>query len=323
MKKWLYGLALIIFLVTTLAGCKKYIGDLDEGDAPVSVKVKALPSNMDILPDSLSTKLDISLTLTNVATEKMYFIHANGENGFVGKATLKPGTYRVSEAHNSSKELFDFTPKTNVSNVKLTREKETVIEVEITDLPKLEAQIVKTLPTEEIKNADLFSRKIQMQGKVFLINDILKEDISAFKGKTEVTGIGVSVKNGLDSTVEVGATATITGNGIEATVYNDKEEKQKLRNCKIMRISFGKDIAILGGGLRIGLNAGDITDPEKGLLGVPDKCSGSFMLGWDMDKTSIIYLDENNGDKLVISLGSHDYYARYMEYSLELYEEAK
>jgi hypothetical protein len=306
-----------------LAGCKDITGELDEGDTPVYVKVKALPKNMDILPSSLSTKLDVSLTLTNVATEKMYFIHANGENGFVGKATLNPGTYRVSEPFNSSYELFDFTPKTKESNVKLTRGKDTVIEVEITDLPKLEAQIVKSQPTEEIKNADLFSRKIQMEGKVFLINDILKADISAFKKDTEVEGLGVSVKNGLDSTVEVGATATISGYGISVTAYNDKEEQQKLRNCKVMRISFGKDLAILGGGLRIGLDAGEITDPEKGILGKPDKCTGSFMLGWDVDRTGIIYLDENTGDKVDINLGSHDYHVSGIEYSLELYEEGK
>jgi len=310
-KKYLSTVFVVVAFVLLMTGCQKH-GKLNEGDCKLDVVLIGIPENFEDLPDSIKELCGVEVTLKNISNEKEYTIHLDYDNGFKVQANLNPGTYAVEKCVGNHSEVLAFTPEVQADSVTLQKDKKTKkLEVEIKDTNGLDDSISDIMPTKKILKLDMFSRKIQIDGKVIAMTDILNKDLSIFRDMdTPIEDIDV----------EPNESYKISGDEIIVEVYNTSSKTVNVAKCKVLSIEITKNIAILPKGVMFGQSLQEVCNAENGLYQTPDKCKGPLLLDYELDNMTCTYNDESSGDKISIRFNCNGWYVADIKYQFEVYE---
>lgn len=311
-KKHLIAVFVIVAFGLLLAGCQKQ-GKLDDGDCKLKLELTDMPVSFDDLPDNIKRLCEVEVTLKNISNEKKYTMHLNNDNGFKAEASLNPGIYQVEKCEEPNDEVLQFTPEIKDASITLQKGKDVKkLKVDIKDITEFEKSIKNAEPSKKIVGLDMFSRKIQIDGHVIAMKDILKKNLSVFRG------MDIELK---DINVEPNERDEVSGNGITVEVYNTSSKTLNAAKCKVLSIEITKNIAVLPKGVRFGMSMQEICNAKNGLYKMPDKCKGPLLLAYELDNITATYHDKVSGDKITITFNCDGWYINNIKYQFEVYEE--
>ena len=287
-----------IITLILLTSCK---GKIDPNAGYVNISFD-WPEVFQNFPDHIKDDSLISVYIKNMTTDESFDIDLHGRKDFIQVKALTPGAYKITGCYPYPAYLLGFEAAAPIETFEVRKGKTIDIKFEIKDMDALVRRNSLLVPTDEILNAGIFSRKLQIAGKVISFDEMRSELL--FTANSE-------------ETVEPYKEAIFTNDEyrINITVLNDSGIPKAGSECKLSKITFGagKNIVILPGGLTRALNISEIMHATKGACGTPRQLTGTLLMGVGYDRTEAHYIDEKSGDKLILvfypngSLGSIQY----------------
>ena len=305
------GVVLSVFLLGIfLVGCGKR-GEIREGDCllNVSLNQEQLPQSFELLGENIKEEYEIKVCLENINSERLYYIYLNPKNGYKQNAKLIPGVYKVNyETHNFAN-IHGMKIGIQEESVQLTRDKKTELVVNITNTNEAEAWMQSAQPTPAILKEDRFSRRVQLNGEIIDLQNILK-----------VLPFSPSKKN--HEFVKPYETLEVFNSdyGIRVTMQNQSGEELPWGNCHMNAVTFNRNVVALGGGITIGSGIKEVCHAQKGVYGKPSSLKGSVFLGLNFDATSAEYLDSDSGDKITLEFLPSGICIDEIQYEFAVYE---
>lgn len=303
-------LCLLCSVMWTATACMK--DELQEGTCGLEVTLTGLPENAEALSKGVWDRLYVTVQLFNPQNEKRYTIALKYEEGYQYTAKLHPGTYEVTCSGWGG--MFAMEPVMQATEITLTADATEKLELQISaeDTARLAQQIALLTPTEAIKQADKYSRQLQIGGEVVALQEML-----AYIDPAVFTAVTVGGAEGtMESVIPSGQKAVLQGSGISVTVYNGGETEQLVTACKVIEVTMSQPYAVFPGGVLPGVSAKEIAGKEGGYYGTPTSCSGSLLLGFGIADTTYRYSDGVSGDLIKLEMNS-DMEVRSITYMLE------
>lgn len=285
MNKFLSLIICCITFIFLFCGCHKF-GNLNDGDCICNISLETIPSEFLVEEDGKDFRTYISILITNMSSGKSYLIDLNKDNKFRESISIDSGTYKIDYCYFSSRYISGVNIESREENVKLTKESEGHINLYVSNLDEVPSLVNYTTATEEIVNADKFSKLIKIGEQVFSLEDILSH---------------VSFSNNYSSVAPYSEiTLTNKDYGLSVTLVNTLNESVPWEQCKVKSVNISSYNAILPGGLNLYMPMKEIVNERNGVYGKPDKFNGSIFWIYFKEKINATYIDENTGDRIII-----------------------
>jgi hypothetical protein len=264
------------------------------------------------MDNNMLDEFQINLELVNIRNEKEYNIQLNVENNFATEIHLNPGNYKVQQCEQSLKRILDFEVNTDKTSVELSKVKEESLNIYIEDQEELIKVIKRQEPSEKILQADLFSRKVQINGKMFALDKILENLTFDDDGMVEPYGKGQLEHSKY---------------GIQVNVLNTTDQQKTASECKVIDVTFESAFAVFPKGVNFGMSLSEISNEKTGIYGVPKSLVGSPyrlldipFLQDNLEPMSVIYYDEESGDQVTIKFSDNQKLIDSISYEFEKFE---
>lgn len=289
-------------------GCEKH-SDEAKWEASCRVYVDNLPQEYMDLPEEIKQSTNFSLSLFNASADKSYSFDLEEENGYSEEIDLLPGTYTVSDVYVYNHLLSPIEASVSVQTLTIKQHTETSLVISIADPDNLSMSIEQNTAGQEILSEALYSRKIQYAGTVYDMQTLAQ--VISFTGQN-------------DESVAHGETAYITSDthsGIAMIVQNTNENGVlPASQCDCIGFRFSNTNTTLPMGVTVGLPVNRIANAKTGLLGTPDYCLGTPLIGLGIDRTTMVYLDKNSGDRISVYLNASKGYVDAVSYEFNRYQ---
>ncbi|MDL2301559.1 hypothetical protein LJC58_04300 [Lachnospiraceae bacterium OttesenSCG-928-D06] len=307
MNRRKYGFAVLSLLVIALAGCGK-TGDANEGDCHLAVSMETIPKELNYVNENLYDNLSVFVNLENLANENHYKVALNAENDFSEDLYLNPGEYRITSCYTSPSGLQVLSVDTRQEKVSLSYEEEDELDVFIDNYDAYIQWVNHNVAGAEILQSDKFSRKVQIQGEMVLLDELMEKYVFAPESNMETVYPykEIEVKN--------------KDLGITLTLQNQTSESLSYKQCTVIGATFNGNHVILGGGVRLGMDITSVSHDKTGIYGIPDYCKGTVLIGTGYDSTDMIYLDEKSGDRITLTYHPERNYIMTIHYEYAMFE---
>ncbi|MEG1965292.1 MAG: hypothetical protein RR064_04000 [Oscillospiraceae bacterium] len=310
MKKIVYLIMIIINCGYLLfcAGCAKQ-SDEAQWNANCKICVDNLPQEYNDLPDEIKQSTRFSISLSNASTDKRYMFELTEENEYSEEIGLLPGTYTVSNVNVYNSLLPQVTASTLSNTLEIKSNTNTTMNVSVSNPENLSQLITKNKVSDEILNENIYSRKVQYGGTVYDMQTMMQE--MEFNNQNE--------KNVMPS--ETAYIASKSHSGISMIVQNTNESGfLPPSQCEFIGFRFYDMNSMLPSGLTVGLPVEKIANAKSGILGTPDYCLGTPLIGMDFDNTTLVFLDKQSGDRISVELNSSKGYVQAISYEFNRYQ---
>lgn len=308
-SKHLLLVLIAILALTTLTGCNKE-GKLDEGDCHCIISFVDIPKELSMLEENLQEQFAVTVTLKNIANEKLYTVVLNDDNSFKKEIFLNPGVYQVYGVHASNAGNIGLSLTTDRESVTLSADMPVSIRVKVEDTEAFTQHWMSVQPMPEMILAEKFDGIIQLNRKVFN----LRTDSSAIISELNLSHEGQVAAY---DKIEV----SDTDMGITLTLQNQTDALSDWQNCTVVGIYVYKNNVVFPQAVTLGMAPKAVCNATDGAYGEPNSFTGSLLYGMGFDDTCAIYHDPKSGDKLTINLGAGDSSIRSIRYELALFEE--
>lgn len=304
MRRKIYYFLCLIVLPILLMGCSKYKGKLDEGKISCAVALDDIPESLSQLAEKSEEDINISISLTNLVTNKYYDFDLNEENHFRQDATLDPGKYTYI-CYTVTPLQYSIEMNPNEDVLEVGPDKANYLGFRVTNEEKIAIQLQDEVPSKEIVKADQFSRKVQLQGQIIDLEHIT--DYVTFESEEMIPPYQYGFITNQEQKVTI-------------EVLNESEQPASWEECKLVQVNFMGSNVVLAGGVNIGMLYRDVTHNTKGIYGIPDKLDGSIMFGMGMDPYIAYYNDASSGDQIMVESDNDGKYVKYIRYRFEAFE---
>lgn len=299
--KRIRGVLVLLMLMIALTGCgNKSV----EGECECLVELTGLPKEMEKLGENIKEQLYVSVYLENIYTEKRFHVNLTWDEDFQKELQLKPGTYRVHASYASDSNLLPWKVKEKRDTIELIRDKKEVLKIEVTNPEEVTDWIWNQQASREVLQEDAFSHKVQFEGQIIDVKDILDYVEIDYEGN--VAPYEKKILN--------------ADKGVSVMVFNEDEDAQDWRSCELKKVSFASGNIIWGQGAYIGMPVKEAVHTEEGLYGMPTNMSGTILAGLDYGPTNVCWLDSKSGDKLTLTMHGTGDYISAISYEFEVYE---
>ncbi len=299
--KRIRGVLVLLMLMIALTGCgNKSV----EGECECLVELTGLPKEMEKLGENIREQLYVSVYLENIYTEKRFHVNLTWDEDFQKELHLKPGTYRVHASYASDSNLLPWKVKEKQDTIELIKDKKEVLKIEVTNPEEVTDWIWNQQPSREVLQEDAFSHKVQFEGQIIDVKDIL--DYVEIEYEGNVAPYEKKILN--------------ADKGVSIMVFNEDEDARDWRKCELKKVTFSCGNIIWGQGAYIGMPVKEAVHAKEGLYGMPTNMSGTILAGLDYGPTNICWLDGKSGDKLTLTMHSNGDYISGISYEFEVYE---
>ncbi|WP_149678660.1 hypothetical protein [Thermoclostridium caenicola] len=307
-KRFVLSMTFIMLVAAVVAGCSKSI-DASVYNTDCEFYLEGLPEEYNLLPDEIKKETGVWIRLGSVTSDRVYEVLLNEENGFRQSVEgLIPGKYEVNYGVTNSR-YSRLRVKVDINNIIIEKNNHYEIPAYMADPSEFVREIMNLQPQDELLNADIFSRKVQYNGRIIDLYNIRdemkfvapKDKRLAPKETIEIPssdheGVSIIVQNQTQKYIEA-SEATFTG----------------VRFSRNNNVVFPKAIT-LGTSLR------DLAHASEGIMGTPDYCLGSPVVYYNIDATILVYVDKNSGDRISFHYESGKSYVSSITYEFEKYE---
>lgn len=298
------GWLLLLALALALTGCGN--GSLMEGRCRAVVEFVEIPEEFESLPEWILEKIEIKVRLQNIATQKDYVISLDRDNHFRQRLRLNPGIYKVDYCYLSPGKLAGgMEVEALQQQLELSRENTAALEIRIAGPESFRTWVEGMEAAPEIESAELFSRKVQLDGRVIDLERIA--DYVSFKYDDLVKGYEKITLYNSDY-------------GIRLSLQNQTRTEQPWTSCAVTGVEFTENNVIFGKGVQIGMPVEEVCREETGRYGLPHKMTGTVLIGIGYDQTRAVYVDEASGDKATLSVAPSGNYICGIVYEFARYE---
>ena len=299
-------LALLVVL-PFFSGCSR--GNLREGGSKCTVYLDAIPDEYYALNESIRNELQITVTLHSVVNDKNHRIVLTEDNGFQQDIRLNPGPYDVTwcYANNPNITLMEVQPQ--VERITLDRKTPASLPVSIKNKDVFIQTIHNLTPSDAITSAELYTRQVQYDGQM--------TDFSTLRSALTFSPSNNSKRLKPSETAFIPATGTA---GVSLVVQNQTSTSIPVQEATFVGLRFTKNNIVLPKGITLGMDIAEICHAKTGLLGTPDYCKGTPMLGIGYDSSTAVYVDYETGDRISFEVGSNAPYITAITYEFEKYE---
>lgn len=300
-RKWKIC-ALLLLLMVGLCACSS---EKKEGECECVVELKDIPAEFKMLPENILENIRIRVSVENIVTEKSETVYLTQENEFSETLYFHPGTYRVTGVYVSPSYLAELEVEASEEKFELDRNDDGEVEVFVSNAEAFADWVWSMEATREIVQADAFSRMVQYEGQVIDLKQIAQ--YVEFSYDSQVPSYDkVTLKN-MDK-------------GVYITIQNQTEEPADWTSCEVLEVTFRSNNVIFGQDIRLGMDVTTLVHKEDGILGTPDKMSGTALIGAGYASTKASYIDGASGDILTLEIDSSGDYIRGLTYAFELFE---
>lgn len=289
-------------LALGLTGCGK---DALAGECKCRVSLQNVPKELEMLEDNLLEQFQIVVSLENIYSEKSVKAELSAENDFCEELKLQPGTYVLEYCYAGPDSLVPLEVEANIEKLELTKDNPVQIGVTITNREEFADWAWENAVSREVLATGAFSHKVQFEGQLIDVTKIT--DYVEFVSDKQVRGYEK-------------ATLSNTEKGVTIVVLNENEAAADWQDCKLVKVTFGKNNIIWGQGAFVGMEVKEAVHVKEGLYGEPYDMSGTVLAGLDYAATYVSYLDEKSGDKLTLKLRPDGEYISEISYELEVFE---
>ena len=302
---------MLILVLMAVPGCSRATKDFEYG-ASCLVRLTGMPDEFRLLPDMLQKDMAVTLALRNVSSDSTRWVHLNHGNAFSAEFDLFPGVYDISHPAVTPQCLDALTVYSDEPKLTVVAGAQSVLTLAV-ERPEAFAGFVRlNQPSADILGAGMFSRKAQIDGQIFDMDDIPRqmtfdEDMGQKPlSPTEVVGI-----------------ASSSHEGVIKLVQNQTRYIVDAADAEYVGLRFTKANAVLPKGLNIGTAIQTVAHSKEGLFGTPSYCLGSPLYGLGIDSATFVYLDDASGDRYSLEVREGDSYLcyiTYMTYMFSVYE---
>lgn len=291
-----------------MSGCSKKVDEKSFG-AVCEFYVEAFPEGFDQLPQAVRDDMYISISLKNTSSKKGYIAKLTKDNGFRHALNVIPGTYHVYILTSPSEKVVMFDVEMRVDSVTVEKDKRTEVPIYISNPSNFINSLKSNEPTAEILNSDIYSRKVQYNGKIIDLNNI-----------REIMEFSNSYANERIKPTETFKIPSTAKNGISLVVQNQSRTNTNVSEAKFVGVSFSMNNVIFPQGITLGTSLYDIAHAQDGILGTPDYCLGSPFVGAEFESTTLVYIDKDSGDRISFYVNPGDSYVSSITYEFAKYE---
>lgn len=303
-KRWIVWM-LVLVCLGTMAGCSSKSSDAD-WNAVCEIHLDNLPEEYNTLPDSIRGQTRVRFSITSPRLDKEYSVELTEENGYKQKIYMVPGSYSIGAVYVRNPALGTLNATTNTNEIVVEKDQVTPVNVSLDQVDSLAETIRRGQPTEEMKEAPLFSRKVQYDGKIVDLNQ-LRTSIRLDDTDAKYLSSG--------ETLEV----TCPGyDGLIAILKNTTSGMIASNEASIVGMRFYKVDAVFPNGIVVGDSLKSIVHAESGRLGTPSYCTGSPLIG--MEGCTVVYLDPESGDRLSLEIDGRGEFVTSITYEFEVYQ---
>lgn len=305
-QRWVMWVAAALCCLM-VSGCAGRSDDAQWG-AVCDVYLENLPAAYGELPPAIRENTRIMLFAASAYLDKRYSIELTEANGYHQRVFMLPGSYSISEVFVSNHALIPLSATAQEREIILEKDQETRLAVSLEEPSLLAQSIQLSRPTQEIIEAEPFSRQIQYDGTILdlrCIRETIRLDASE-EGQ-EKLGVG--------ETCEL---STPDHSGVRLTVKNTTGAMIAASEASVIGIRFTKNNAVFPGGITVGAPLKSIVNAKTGRLGTPTYCTGSPLIGFN--RCTLVYLDQNSGDRLSIEIGGARPAVTSIFYEFEVYQ---
>lgn len=299
-------LTFCLILSGVLSGCTKT--EEERWTADCSIYLENLPEEYALLSDEVKEKIQITVSLVGSASGKRFSVKLSDENDYQETISLTPGTYRVSNVYVSDQRLAMFQVDTADKTVEVVKDSQSQLPVKLTDPAGFVETMKANQPLEEILQADPFSRQVQYAGKIVDLNYIWQH--MQFS----------TTENKRLSPSEVYYIPSTSHSGVSMVVQNQTSTMIAINEATFIGVRFFNNNVVFPGGITMGMNVPAIAHKTKGLMGVPDYCLGSPLIGQGYSEAVLVYLDPVSGDRISFTVNSGDPLINMVTYEFAKYE---
>lgn len=308
LRKRKYAAILLILLTAFLLfGCSKEKTKQVKGTT-CTVYLEELPQEYDQLAQSIRDDIVISVSLRNVSSDKRFTCDLTEKNNFRQVLDLIPGTYKIESVYLTDANLAMFEVDTELKSVKIEKNVPFDLPVLIQNADEFINTMTLNKPSEDIIKADLYSRKIQYNGQMIDLNNIQSNMTFAATSKKKLSHA---------ETMYIGSTSHP---GVSLIVQNQTDQNIPADQATVVGVYFFKNNVVLPQGITLGTEIRAIAHAKEGLLGTPNYCTGSPLMRLGLDKTVLVYIDEDSGDRISFYVDPGDSFISGITYEFEKYE---
>ena len=164
---------MIIMLASMMNGCSKN-ADVHSFKAVCEFRLEGLPNEYDQLAEAIRDDIEVTVSIRNVSSDKSHYVDLTDANGYRQSLYLIPGTYDVNKPYISKKYLAMFDVEIKMDSITIAKDSRTEIPVYVTNPSDFVNVMNNNQPKDEILNADIYSRKVQLNGKIIDLNNIME-----------------------------------------------------------------------------------------------------------------------------------------------------
>lgn len=291
-------------MMTMMTGCRSYKGNLKEGNICCKIALESIPKELVQMDEKFTGDIEILVSLDNPVTKMHYEICLNEGNEYMQDAYLNPGTYVVSYFYTTPVH-YTIDVVANQSSILVGTGRDNYVGVHIDNVEELSQQLSEMVVSTEILSQDMFSRKVQWNGKIV--------DIESLKDSVD-----------FDYSEKVGPYEEVTIESerekIGLRVSNETGQQANWKDCKVKGVTFSGCNVVLPSGISIGMPYKDVVHSQDGIYGTPDMMTGSILLGFGIDALSACYNDADSGDMITVKSDDGGTFVKTIQYDFEVLE---
>ncbi len=303
-KKTFFSIFALCGVALLLSGCSKD----DKWGAVCHIYLDNLPPEYHSLAENLRNDTEIYLSLDNSSTDRHYSIRLTEKNKYTQDVSMLPGSYSVSSVYVINKGLSPIEAVTQVQSVELIKNTQTELAVSLADPTALAQMVEQNKPTPEILSESLYSRKVQYAGAVIDLANI--HQVMQFS----------AVENKRLSAGEVYYIPSESHKGVFMIVKNTTNATIPVMEGSFIGVRFSNNNAVFPTGAAVGSSLEEIANEKTGLLGTPSYCLGTPLIGMGLEKSTLVYLDEESGDRISFEFDPDSKFVNAVSYEFERYE---
>jgi len=297
----------ILVLSILLVGCSEESG-VNKTESSCSIYLENLPKEYEDLTETIKENIEISVSLRSISSDEKHKIVLSDENEYNVLLPLKPGNYEVYGIYMSNTSLAMFDIDTEVETVTISNGNEFDLPVFMTNPSQFISAIENNSPKKEIIDTDMFSRKVQYNGEIIDLNTIKK-----------VMQFATKDNESLAPTEEFYIPSTSHA-GVSMVVQNQKSGSIPINEATFVGVRFYNNNVVFPKGIIMGMDISSLAHAEDGVLGTPDYFVGTPLIGMGIEHTTLVYLDEDTGDRISFEVKPSDSYISSIKYEFEKYE---
>jgi len=306
MRNYTCVLAMVLLFLVQSTGCARN-DNVRQYEAVCAIYLDNLPQEFALLPDGLRDCVEITVSIRNVSTDKVFRAKLSDKNSFYQEMELLPGTYDITMVYVSNSGLISLNVESGSASIDVVAHRQTYLPVHISNQAEFREVLRNSQPKEEILTLDIYSRKVQYGEQIMDLNDI--QTLMTFPESQHIL-----------HPAEVGYIASTSHSGISLIMQNQTRSSVSTSDATFTGVRFYNVNAVLPGGIGVGMSIPAIAHAEEGVLGTPGYCLGTPLMGIGHDATTFVYLDRISGDRVSFYFNPEDLFVRAITYEFAKYE---